>query len=96
MKKQTPPALQQCPDKVIRKPHHHNPFGLTRREFEILRLMADGPNNRDIARELTIRERTVANHVSNILFKIDAKNRTEAACIARKEGLIHYPALAFL
>jgi DNA-binding NarL/FixJ family response regulator len=75
--------------KVIRKPHHHNQFGLTRRELEILRKMADGMNNRGIARELSIQERTVANHVSNILFKINAKNRTEAACIARKEGLLH-------
>jgi DNA-binding NarL/FixJ family response regulator len=74
--------------KVIRKPNHHNPFDLTRREFEILRLMADGLNNRAIAQELTIQERTVANHVSNILFKINAKNRTEAACIARKQGLL--------
>ena len=74
--------------KVIRKPLHPNPFGLTRREFEILRLVADGLNNRAIARALTIQERTVANHVSNILFKINAKNRTEAACIARRQGLL--------
>lgn len=74
--------------KVIRKPHHHNPFGLTRREFEILRLMADGLNNRAIARALIIQERTVANHVSNILFKFNAKNRTEAASIARRQGLL--------
>ena len=74
--------------KVIRKPSHRNPFGLTRREFEILRLMADGMNNRTIAQTLVIQERTVANHVSNILFKINAKNRTEAVCIARKQGLL--------
>jgi DNA-binding NarL/FixJ family response regulator len=73
---------------VIRKPKHLNPFGLTRRECEILRLMADGLNNRAIARALTIQERTVANHVSNILFKVNARNRTEAACIARKQGLL--------
>ena len=74
--------------KVIRKPSHHNSFGLTRREFEILRLIAEGLNNRAIAQTLTIQERTVANHVSNILFKINAKNRTQAACIARKQGLL--------
>jgi DNA-binding NarL/FixJ family response regulator len=74
--------------KVIRKPAHHNPFGLTRREFEILRLLAEGSNNRAIAQVLDIQERTVANHVSNILFKINAKNRTEAACIARRQGLL--------
>ena len=74
--------------KVIRKPAHHNSFGLTRRELEILRQLADGLNNRAIARSLSIQERTVANHVSNILFKINAKNRTEAACIARRQGLL--------
>jgi DNA-binding NarL/FixJ family response regulator len=74
--------------KVIRKPHDHNPFGLTRREFEILSLMAEGLNNRTIARELSIQERTVANHISNILFKMNAKNRTEAASIARRQGLL--------
>ncbi len=35
-----------------------------------------------------IQERTVANHVSNILFKINARNRTKAACIARRQGLL--------
>jgi two-component system response regulator DegU len=50
--------------------------------------MADGLNNLAIANALSITERTVANHVSNILFKVDAKNRTEAVCIARKHGLI--------
>jgi DNA-binding NarL/FixJ family response regulator len=74
--------------KVIRKSSHRNPFGLTRRELEILGLIAEGLNNRAIAHALTIQERTVANHVSNILFKINAKNRTEAACIARKQGLL--------
>lgn len=63
-------------------------YELTKREVEILRLMADGKDNRDIASTLSINVRTVANHVSNILFKMNAKNRTEAAAIARREGLI--------
>jgi DNA-binding NarL/FixJ family response regulator len=75
--------------KVIRKPADSNPFGLTQREIEILKRMADGSNNRSIAQALAIKERTVANHVSNILFKVNAKNRTEAACIARRQGLLH-------
>jgi DNA-binding NarL/FixJ family response regulator len=74
--------------KVIRKRNHLNQLGLTQREIEILKLMAEGLNNRDIARTLKIKERTVANHISNILFKLNAKNRTEAVCITRNSGLL--------
>ncbi len=63
-------------------------FELTKRELQILRFIADGKDNNGIAQALDIDIRTVANHVSNILFKMNAKNRTEAAAIARKEGLI--------
>jgi DNA-binding NarL/FixJ family response regulator len=63
-------------------------FELTKRELQILRYMTEGKDNNGIAKALDIDIRTVANHVSNILFKMNAKNRTEAAAIARKEGLI--------
>lgn len=63
-------------------------FGLSKREIEVLREIAKGLSNRTIADELRIDERTVANHVSNILFKINAKNRTEAVAISRREGII--------
>ncbi|MEW6418940.1 MAG: response regulator transcription factor [Nitrospirota bacterium] len=63
-------------------------FELTKRELQILRFMAEGKDNREIAKELDIDIRTVANHVSSILFKMNAKNRTEAAAIARKEGIV--------
>jgi DNA-binding NarL/FixJ family response regulator len=75
--------------KIIRKRQKINDFGLTRRESEILGLLSEGLNNRTIARKLNIRERTVANHISNILFKTNTGNRTEAACVARKYGLLH-------
>jgi DNA-binding NarL/FixJ family response regulator len=75
--------------KIIRKRQKGDDFGLTRRESEILALLSEGLNNRAIARKLNIRERTVANHISNILFKTNTGNRTEAACIARKYGLLH-------
>lgn len=70
--------------KVIRKPAHHNSFGLTWREFEILRLIAEGLNNRAIAQALTIQEGTVANHVSNILFKINL-NLADGMVVSIKE-----------
>lgn len=51
-------------------------------------MIADGKDNKEIASSLSINIRTVANHVSNVLFKMNAKNRTEAAAIARREGII--------
>ncbi len=55
------------------------PDGLTQREVEVLRLMASGKSNQEIADELVISIRTVAHHVTSILNKTNAANRTEAA-----------------
>ena len=63
------------------------PDGLTRREVDVLRLIASGKSNQEIAEELFISLRTVANHVTNILGKINAFNRTEAAIYAARQGL---------
>jgi DNA-binding NarL/FixJ family response regulator len=63
------------------------PGGLTPREVEVLRLIASGKSNRDIAEALFISLNTVANHVRNILAKIGAVNRTEAAAYAIRHGL---------
>ena len=52
---------------------------LSPREDEVLRLLADGMTDREIADDLTISTRTVETHVSNILHKLDARNRAEAA-----------------
>ena len=73
---------------VVRHASEKDGYELTRREREILQLINEGKSNKAIARELSIDIRTVANHVNNLLYKMDAKNRTEAAAIARKEGLI--------
>jgi len=61
---------------------------LTEREFEVLRLLARGKLNKEIAGELAITERTVKFHVSAILGKLGAGNRTEAVRIAAQHGLI--------
>lgn len=61
---------------------------LTGREIDILRLLAEGMNNREIADELVLAEGTVKNHVTNILGKLGARDRTQAALRARELNLI--------
>jgi len=60
---------------------------LTEREMDVLRLVAQGLSNRDIAETLVIGEGTVRTHVSNILSKLHLANRTQAALYALREGL---------
>jgi len=67
------------------------PFGLTRREVEVLGLIADGLTNRQIARRLLIAEKTAGVHVSNILGKLGVANRGQAAAAARRAGAIGDP-----
>ncbi|WP_308194150.1 AAA family ATPase [Nocardioides sp. SR21] len=64
------------------------PDALTPRESEILALVAEGRSNGEIGKQLFISTKTVSVHVSNILGKLDASGRTEAAAIARRRGLI--------
>lgn len=61
---------------------------LSERELEILRLVASGQSNREIAGTLFLAEGTVKNHVSNILGKLDVRDRTQAALKAKESGLI--------
>ncbi len=63
------------------------PDPLTGREVEVLRLVAQGQSNQDIAAQLTISEATVRTHVSNILGKLHLASRTQAALYALREGL---------
>jgi two-component system, NarL family, response regulator LiaR len=60
---------------------------LTPRELEVLRLIANGMSNKEIARELVLNERTVKGHVSNILAKLGLADRTQAALYAVREGI---------
>ena len=63
------------------------PDDLTPRELEVLRLIAQGMNNRQIALALTISEKTVKTHVSNILSKLHLADRTQAAIYAHRHGV---------
>lgn len=60
---------------------------LTEREIEVLKQVATGKRNREIAETLFISEKTVKNHISNILAKLNANDRTEAAMMAARSGL---------
>ena len=62
--------------------------GLTRRELEILRLVAEGHSNAQLAKMLWVTEQTVKFHLSNIYRKLDVSNRTEASRWAQVRGLL--------
>ncbi len=64
------------------------PAGLTSREVEVLRLVASGKSNREIAADLCLSAKTVSRHLSNIFYKIDVSSRTAAAAFAYEHGLI--------
>lgn len=64
-----------------------SPDPLTEREIDVLRLVAQGRTNSEIAHLLVISERTVGNHINNLLSKLHLANRTQAALYALREGL---------
>ena len=67
---------------------HEPSEALTARELEVLALVAEGRTNGEIGRQLFISTKTVSVHVSNILAKLGATGRTEAAAMARRRGLL--------
>nr|WP_239456515.1 response regulator transcription factor [Nocardioides solisilvae] len=79
--------------KQMSKPERNqvNGLRLTERELEVLRLVAKGLNNREIAKQLFISENTVKNHVRNMLEKLQLHSRMEAVMYAVKEKLLELP-----
>ena len=61
---------------------------LSRRELEVLRLLATGLTNRDIAAQLFLSEKTVARHLSNIFAKLEVSSRSAATAYAHREHLL--------
>lgn len=81
--------VRRLADRARRAPSGHDPLsehGLSSREREVLRLLAEGMTDREIAGALTISSRTVETHVSSVLHKLGARNRVEAARHYRGEG----------
>ena len=76
--------LRQGPHAATRE----NPSGLTARELDVLRLVATGMRNSQIAERLVVSPKTVDHHVSAILGKLGVKTRTEAAARANRLGII--------
>lgn len=64
---------------------------LTERETQVLKLIADGLRNKEIAAELHISEETVQGHVKNVLRKLKVNDRTKAAMVATQRGIFHLP-----
>jgi DNA-binding NarL/FixJ family response regulator len=79
----TPPSTAPRPPAADDPPEH-----LTEREETVLKLLAAGLANKDIARQLTLSEGTVKNHVTSILAKLHANDRTQAVLTALKRGLV--------
>jgi DNA-binding NarL/FixJ family response regulator len=73
--------------RLLDEPSGDNGFGLTSREVEVLKLVADGRSNGQIAEQLFISRKTASVHVSNILGKLGVTTRVEAAALAHRRGL---------
>jgi two-component system, NarL family, response regulator LiaR len=69
-------------------PHDHGHSDMTPREREVLRLIVEGLANKQIAQRLGIGEKTVKTHVSRVLAKLGVEDRTQAAVLAIREGLV--------
>ena len=84
------PGIAMCLIRELNQPSDQPPTRdpLTSREVEVLKLVAQGLGNREVAQVLAISDRTVGVHISNILSKLHLANRTQAALYALREGLI--------
>jgi DNA-binding NarL/FixJ family response regulator len=83
----TPPVSQSLVDDFREAPGEEYRVSVTAREMDVLRLVAGGLTNPQISKRLSISVSTVNHHVHNLLDKLGAKTRTEAAAIAVREGL---------
>ncbi len=86
-----PEVMRKLMKQVAKQPRTSKPadgFQLTQREGEVIRLVAQGKSNREIAQILVISEKTAKGHISNILSKLGLEDRTQMAIYAIKSGLV--------
>ncbi len=77
--------MNKIPSLINKKENaNYSDFGLTDKEFEIVKYVADGLNNKEIATEMFFGEGTVRNYISNILEKLELRDRTQLACFYYK------------
>ncbi|HEX2909195.1 MAG TPA: response regulator transcription factor [Chloroflexia bacterium] len=89
VRENVPPVVPSNPVPVVQgSTPARRKFDLTERELEILKLLAGGATNREIAEQLFLAEGTVKNHISNILVRLGLRHRTDAALFARENDLI--------
>ena len=81
-----PAVARQLTQEIVAPPTGIS--ALTRRERDVLVLVAQGRSNQEIANELVISERTARTHVSNVLRKLQLTSRTQAALVAVRQGLV--------
>ncbi len=84
---------RRAEQKEVRKDPETDPskieeMGLSKREYEVLKEIANGLSNKQIADRLFVSESTVKTHVSNVLLKLDAKRRTQAIRVAKQMGIL--------
>ncbi len=86
-----PDVVRRLMAEVVHPTHSGRPESLARlteREMDVLRLIATGRSNKEIARDLVLSEKTVKTHVSNLLQKLGLPDRTQAALLAVREHLV--------
>src|SRR3546814_19815038 len=76
---------------LMKGPSSSHPHGLTPRELQVLHLVAAGETNKAIARKLSLSEKTIDRHVSNILTKLDVLSRPQATAFASRRTLLCPP-----
>ena len=80
--------LQQEPQEQPVLQHQELIEQLTPREYEVLKLVAEGLSNSEIGRELVLSEATIKTHVSHVLNKLDARDRVQAVIMAYEAGIV--------
>ena len=83
-----PTSVTEKVEKNVPQDEEHTIEKLSKRETQVLELLAQGMSNRELAEELYISEKTVKNHVSNILKKLSVNDRTQAVILGLKRGLV--------